>query len=274
MLSSTTIQNPTFVADLPGNYVAQLIVNDGVQSSLPSMVTITTTNSAPVANPGLNQFVPAPPNVALDGSGSTDADNDSLTYTWSFSSRPPGSNATLSSSTAVAPTFFADVTGTYVVQLIVNDGFADSIPGHGDRHGRSQGDYAFTEPAQPEHEHARDTHVVVGKRGRCREARSSSWIAAMERLPRFRRTHGSGRSVGSQHHDPAWKRGRKLHDYGDRERVQSWICHRQRDVADGWPGVVRGNDRADAYRRRDDYSQQSGTARGRLGNAFGSFWLW
>ena len=128
VLSSTTIQNPTFVADLPGNYVAQLIVNDGVQSSLPSMVTITTTNTAPVSNPGLNQFVPAPSAVSLDGSGSTDADNDSLTYNWSFSSRPPGSNATLSSSIAVAPTFFADVTGTYVVQLIVNDGFADSTP--------------------------------------------------------------------------------------------------------------------------------------------------
>ena len=130
------------------------------------MVTITTTNTAPVANPGLNQFVPVPAVVSLDGSGSTDADNDSLTYNWSFSSRPPGSNATLSSLTAVAPTFFADVTGTYVVQLIVNDGFADSSSGHRDHHGRSQSDYAFTEPAQPEHEYARDAHFVIRKRGR------------------------------------------------------------------------------------------------------------
>ena len=126
---------------------------------------------------------------------------------------------TLSSSTAVAPTFFADVTGTYVVQLIVNDGFADSSSGHGDHHGRNQGDYAFTEPAQPEHEYARDAHVVIGKRGRCREVRSSSWIAAMERSPRPGERHCAGRSGGSQHHDPAWKRGRKHHDYGDRERV-------------------------------------------------------
>ena len=128
MLSSATIQNPTFVADLPGNYVVQLIVNDGIQSSTPSMVTITTTNTAPVANPGLNQAVPVPANVSLDGSGSSDADNDPLTYAWSFSSRPPGSSAALSSLTAVRPTFLADVTGTYVVQLIVNDGFANSSP--------------------------------------------------------------------------------------------------------------------------------------------------
>jgi hypothetical protein len=128
VLSSTTIPNPTFVADMPGNYVAQLIVSNGILPSAPSMVTITTTNTAPVANPGLNQFVPAPSSVSLDGSGSSDADGDPLTYAWSFSSRPAGSTAALSSLTAVSPTFFADVAGTYVVQLIVFDGFAYSTP--------------------------------------------------------------------------------------------------------------------------------------------------
>jgi uncharacterized protein YjdB len=127
-LSSTTIPNPTFVADMPGNYVAQLIVSNGILPSAPSMVTITTTNTAPVANPGLNQYVPAPASVSLDGSGSYDADGDPLTYAWSFSSWPAGSTHALSSSTAVSPTFVADVAGTYVVQLIVFDGFAYSTP--------------------------------------------------------------------------------------------------------------------------------------------------
>ena len=49
-LSSPTSRTPTFTADLVGNYVAQLIVNNGVENSLPATVTITTTNTAPVAN--------------------------------------------------------------------------------------------------------------------------------------------------------------------------------------------------------------------------------
>jgi hypothetical protein len=128
VLSSTTAVNPDFVADMPGNYVAQLIVSNGSLSSAPSTVTITTTNTAPVANPGQNQFVPVASSVLLDGTGSTDADNDPLTYAWSFTSRPAGSTASLSSTTAVSPTFFADLAGTYVVQLIVSDGFASSNP--------------------------------------------------------------------------------------------------------------------------------------------------
>ncbi|MCU1238636.1 MAG: Ig family protein, partial [Candidatus Solibacter sp.] len=127
-LSSLTTANPTFVADLPGNYVAQLIVNNGLLPSAPSMVTITTTNTAPVADAGLPQFVPVASNVSLTGAGSSDADGDPLTYTWSLTARPPGSNATLSSTTAVSPTFFADLAGTYVVQLIVSDGFSSSSP--------------------------------------------------------------------------------------------------------------------------------------------------
>ncbi|MBS1855790.1 MAG: hypothetical protein JST11_10520, partial [Acidobacteria bacterium] len=128
VLSGTSIRNPTFTADLPGNYVAQLIVSNGTLASAPSTVTITTTNSAPVANPGLNQVVPAPSNVLLDGTGSSDADHDTLTYAWSIITRPPGSTAVLSSLTSVSPSFFADVAGLYVVQLIVSDPYTGSAP--------------------------------------------------------------------------------------------------------------------------------------------------
>jgi hypothetical protein len=51
-LSDPTAVNPTFVVDVAGTYVALLIVNDGTTNSLPDTVTISTRNSAPVANAG------------------------------------------------------------------------------------------------------------------------------------------------------------------------------------------------------------------------------
>jgi hypothetical protein len=128
MLSSSTAVMPTFVVDLPGTYVVQLIVNDGTVNSAPDTVTISTLNSAPVANAGPDQAVSVGNTVSLDGSGSRDADGDPLTFSWSLTSTPPGSGATLSSSTAAMPTFVADRPGTYVAQLIVNDGTVNSAP--------------------------------------------------------------------------------------------------------------------------------------------------
>ncbi len=126
-LSSSLIINPTFTVDLPGIYVVQLIVNDGTVDSVPQTVSISTINSAPIANPGLDQSVLIGDLVILDGSASSDADNDSLLYSWSLTT-PPGSTASLSDPFVISPTFTADVNGTYIVQLIVNDGIVDSTP--------------------------------------------------------------------------------------------------------------------------------------------------
>ena len=46
----------------------------------------------------------------------------------SFLSKPAGSNAALTGSTTAKPSFTADLPGTFVVQLIVNDGFLNSLP--------------------------------------------------------------------------------------------------------------------------------------------------
>ncbi len=83
-------------------------------------------NTAPVADAGPDQSVTTGATVTLDGSGSTDADSDTLTYSWTLTSVPSGSSAVLSDPAVVAPTFTADVLGTYVAQLIVNDGTVDS----------------------------------------------------------------------------------------------------------------------------------------------------
>lgn len=127
-LSDAAAIAPSFLVDRPGTYVAQLIVNDGTVDSAPDTVTISTTNSAPVAHAGPDQSAPVGATVVLDGSGSTDADGDTLTFQWALTSRPAGSAAVLSDPLAVSPSFSIDRGGNYVVQLIVHDGTAGSAP--------------------------------------------------------------------------------------------------------------------------------------------------
>ena len=60
--------------------------------------------------------------VTLDGSHSSDpCAQTPLSFAWSFKSKPAGSNATLSSANTVNPSFTPDVTGRYVVQLVVTN---------------------------------------------------------------------------------------------------------------------------------------------------------
>lgn len=127
-LTNPTTAKPTFLVDKAGQYVAQLIVNDGLASSAPATVMISTANTAPVANAGPNQTVGGGATVTLNGSGSTDADGNALTYQWSFASVPAGSAATLIGPTTMKPTFIVDKSGDYVVRLVVNDGTVNSAP--------------------------------------------------------------------------------------------------------------------------------------------------
>jgi uncharacterized delta-60 repeat protein len=83
-------------------------------------------NTAPAANAGPDRNISTGSLVTLNGSGSTDADGNTLTYIWSFTSVPTDSAAALSSATVSTPTFTADKDGSYVLSLIVNDGTADS----------------------------------------------------------------------------------------------------------------------------------------------------
>jgi len=66
--------------------------------------------------------------VLLDGTGSSDADGDSLSFAWTMLSRPVGSSAELLSSDIGSPAFVADLVGTYQVSLVVNDGHTSSGP--------------------------------------------------------------------------------------------------------------------------------------------------
>ncbi len=125
-LSDTMLVNPTFTVDKSGTYIVELIVNDGSANSAMSSVSITTLNTVPVANAGPDNSVFVTNTVTLDGSGSSDVDGNILSYSWAFTSIPIGSNATLSDTTSVNPTFTVDVSGTYDIGLTVNDGTVDS----------------------------------------------------------------------------------------------------------------------------------------------------
>jgi mono/diheme cytochrome c family protein len=80
-----------------------------------------TGNRAPIANAGVAQSVATGATVALDGSASSDPDNDALTYSWALQ-RPTTSAAALTGATTSKPGFVADVAGSYVATLTVSDG--------------------------------------------------------------------------------------------------------------------------------------------------------
>ncbi|MBW2690877.1 MAG: hypothetical protein JRC99_13230, partial [Deltaproteobacteria bacterium] len=127
-LDNEAIEKPVFVVDVPGTYIAQLIVNDGLANSAPDETVVSTLNSRPVTNAGVDQTITLGDIFQLDGSASTDADGDTLTYLWSISTQPTSSNASLSDTQIESPMFEADQIGVYVFQLIVDDGSLSSVP--------------------------------------------------------------------------------------------------------------------------------------------------
>src|ERR1041385_9241622 len=95
--STAVIKSPTraqtsFVADKQGSYLAILIVSDGKLSDADSIVVTTTTNHPPIVDAGKDQQLPTGSSVSLNGSA-TDADQDPLTFHWSFGPIPKGSLA-------------------------------------------------------------------------------------------------------------------------------------------------------------------------------------
>ncbi|MEQ1794758.1 MAG: PKD domain-containing protein [Nitrospira sp.] len=130
-LTNNTSVQASLTPDLAGDYLINLVVNDGTQDSAPVAVKISATsgNAAPQAEAGRDRNLLASAVVTLDGSASRDPNpGTTLTYTWTLLSAPLGSSATLTNPTTIAPTFTPTVTGLYLVQLVVNDGLVDSPP--------------------------------------------------------------------------------------------------------------------------------------------------
>jgi len=119
-LTSATSATPSFTPTVAGSYQASLVVNDGQDDSKISNITITvTTNQKPIANAGIDQKAQVGDNITLDGSNSSDADDDSLTYQWT-----PPSGLSLENASAVKPALTIPtntVAGTLTFSLVVED---------------------------------------------------------------------------------------------------------------------------------------------------------
>lgn len=106
---------------------AEIVNGSWIPINSAELYTSVTPNQPPIANAGPAQTVHAGSPVTLDGSGSSDPDNNvPLTYDWSFISRPAGSTASLSNPIAVNPTFTPDIPGDYQILLIVTDSLGTS----------------------------------------------------------------------------------------------------------------------------------------------------
>lgn len=128
-ISNPAIVNPTFTADFAGTYRISLVVSDGYENSETDEVVITvSTNEPPVADAGADQSVVAGSNVSLNGNGSSDPEDESLSFAWTLISSPTGSSAALSNDDDNKPTLHTDLPGEYIVELTVSDGINNSAP--------------------------------------------------------------------------------------------------------------------------------------------------
>ncbi|MFD1144368.1 PKD domain-containing protein [Larkinella insperata] len=83
------------------------------------------TSSTLVAEAGADQAVQLGATVTLDGSGSKDSGNKTLTYQWAITQKPASSTVTLSTATAVKTTFVPDKAGDYEIELTISNGKAN-----------------------------------------------------------------------------------------------------------------------------------------------------
>lgn len=117
--------------DMEGTYEIQLNVDDGNHPPVQDMLTITITeavNEAPVANAGPDKSGQLNTTVTLDGSQSSDPNNDALNYQWTLSSKPVGSEVSITDADKPMASFVPDKIGNYSFRLKVTDpiGASDS----------------------------------------------------------------------------------------------------------------------------------------------------
>ena len=106
-----------------GNDIRPTVYLEWLSNALPNELP----NSPPRADAGSDKFVMEGGLVTLDGTGSSDPDGDTLTYSWT---QTAGTNVILSDPTITNPTFVAPTTEGIMLgfSLVVNDGMDPSPP--------------------------------------------------------------------------------------------------------------------------------------------------
>ena len=126
-LHDATHPLPRLTPDVAGDYLVELIVNDGESDSAPSQVTVSVSDEVapPNARAGRDQPVLLGSGVVLDGSTSDDPNDFPLSFAWSLLQVPTGSTLTdadIGLSDTPRPEFVPDVEGTYGLNLRVDNG--------------------------------------------------------------------------------------------------------------------------------------------------------
>ncbi|MBX7147562.1 hypothetical protein K1X76_00630 [bacterium] len=133
-LSADNVASPNVtILNIKTNYncTYELVVNDGTVDSSADAITIDVTgdDDAPTANANIDQTVnDSAGTVNLDGSTSSDPENDTLSYAWTETA-DAGNNCTLSADNVASPNVtILNKTGSYTCtyELVVNDGNSDS----------------------------------------------------------------------------------------------------------------------------------------------------
>lgn len=130
---SATATSVEFTPDIAGDYVLALVVSDGEENSGSDIVVISvsSTDSAPIADCGGDKAGKAGEAVSLDGSASSDPEGAELEYSWSIASTPSCSSV---SSTSIfdraesVANIVPDCDGIFVISLVVSDGSQWSDP--------------------------------------------------------------------------------------------------------------------------------------------------
>jgi uncharacterized repeat protein (TIGR01451 family) len=127
-LANASLPQSSLAIDLPGDYVAQLIVTANGLVSQPATALVSTNDVPPTANAGLSQTVFVGDTTFLQGAG-TAPDGNPLTYRWSLIDTPLGfTPVPMVGANTATPNFVPTNPGPYVAQLVVNNGHIDSAP--------------------------------------------------------------------------------------------------------------------------------------------------
>ncbi|WP_160175208.1 PKD domain-containing protein [Ruegeria halocynthiae] len=116
----------TFTPDRRGEYVFSLVVSDYEFASAPVTWTLTAPNRAPVALLEGPDQVDVGQEVIYSVTGSSDPDNDPLTFSYAVTAKPAGSDPFFEDIGNGEAGFIADLPGDYVLEVTVSDGLLEA----------------------------------------------------------------------------------------------------------------------------------------------------